>query len=447
MVRVVLIGAGHSNLQALRMLHERRSKSPTWGSVEICVISPSDRAWYSGMVPAIVARLRSAEEGWVDVSTVCRACNAQFIQGEVVSLNPVQNTLQYRTVVDSLGVPAPGVDAGAVHAEIAYDIVSIDIGSTTAFSSLVESRRCAILDDSDSSCPSLVFSTRPIGAVHSVLEQFEQRLAQFVMKRQQQQRMQLNVVIVGGGNAALEMSLVLNARFQKCVREMLRLPSLHTADAGARSGSSSDGVDVSVRVVFPGSANNIPYAIAREFKTLGISVLEHARFIGISEESNHARVHVRSACNGVGDAYALRFDVLCLATGPCPHAVQQNLSVPLDDNGWILVNDFLQSPSFPNVFASGDCISMLGRTGCPIPKAGVYAVKQGHYIARNIWHFIHGNGLEAYVPQRRFMQLICCGNGRAVYAPHPRLQLNNAAIGTLKNWLDDSWIRQFRFKE
>ena len=51
-------------------------------------------------------------------------------------------------------------------------------------------------------------------------------------------------------------------------------------------------------------------------------------------------------------------------------------------NDFFKVNDFLQSTSHSNVFAGGDCITMetYAKENFP-PKAGVYAVREGPFIA------------------------------------------------------------------
>lgn len=53
-------------------------------------------------------------------------------------------------------------------------------------------------------------------------------------------------------------------------------------------------------------------------------------------------------------------------------------------NGYFQVNDYMQSTSHPNVFAGGDCVTLQTYAdkgeNFP-PKAGVYAVREGPFIA------------------------------------------------------------------
>lgn len=60
-------------------------------------------------------------------------------------------------------------------------------------------------------------------------------------------------------------------------------------------------------------------------------------------------------------------------------------------NDYFRVNDYLQSTSHPNVFGGGDCITMetYASSNFP-PKAGVYAVREGPFIAQNIVRYIKG---------------------------------------------------------
>jgi len=61
--------------------------------------------------------------------------------------------------------------------------------------------------------------------------------------------------------------------------------------------------------------------------------------------------------------------------------------------GYIQVNKYLQSTSYENVFAGGDCISFENNKDGPVfpPKAGVYAVREGPFIAENVNEFIRAS--------------------------------------------------------
>lgn len=112
-------------------------------------------------------------------------------------------------------------------------------------------------------------------------------------------------------------------------------------------------------------------------------------------------------------------------------------------NGYFRVNDFLQSTSHPNVFAGGDCITMetYADNGFP-PKAGVYAVRAGPFIAQNVARYLKGEELLAYVPQKSFLSLLMTGDEKAIGTKFG-MAWSGKWVWKMKDFIDMSFMKLF----
>ncbi|MEM9264237.1 MAG: selenide, water dikinase SelD [Cyanobacteria bacterium P01_F01_bin.13] len=87
-----------------------------------------------------------------------------------------------------------------------------------------------------------------------------------------------------------------------------------------------------------------------------------------------------------------------------------------DNHGFILVGDTLQTLSHDNVFAVGDVATMVNH---PRPKAGVFAVRQGPPLYKNLQRYLSGQSLKPFKPQSQFLNIIDLGNGGAIASRGP----------------------------
>jgi pyridine nucleotide-disulfide oxidoreductase family protein len=105
--RIVLVGAGHAHLAALRSFIEE----PLYGA-RVALVTPQARQLYSGMLPGLIAGHYSREEVEVDVAQLCRRSFAEQVEGAVVALDPSQRAVRL-----------------ADGRSLEYDLLSINAGS------------------------------------------------------------------------------------------------------------------------------------------------------------------------------------------------------------------------------------------------------------------------------------------------------------------------------
>jgi selenide,water dikinase len=100
----------------------------------------------------------------------------------------------------------------------------------------------------------------------------------------------------------------------------------------------------------------------------------------------------------------------------------------------------LESVSHPRVFAAGDVSSFAPR---PLPKAGVFAVRQGPVLADNLRRAALGQALKAYRPQRHWLVLISTGEHYAIGA-RSGVGFEGGWVWTLKDWIDRRFMSRYR---
>lgn len=113
----------------------------------------------------------------------------------------------------------------------------------------------------------------------------------------------------------------------------------------------------------------------------------------------------------LGDGGRLGFDLLVWAGGAAPPQALSASQLRTDERGFVLVRTSLQLEGHDDVFASGDCAAF--REFPDVPKAGVYAVRQGPVLASNLRALLEQRPLRHYRPQREFLTLVNFGDGTA----------------------------------
>jgi selenide, water dikinase len=111
----------------------------------------------------------------------------------------------------------------------------------------------------------------------------------------------------------------------------------------------------------------------------------------------------------------------------------------VDQDGFILVNEALQSVSHPQVFAAGDIAAMVN---CSRPKAGVFAVRQGKPLFNNLCRAVQQQPLQPYHPQKRYLSLIGTGDRSAV-ASYGQFGWRSPFLWLLKDRIDRAFMNQF----
>jgi pyridine nucleotide-disulfide oxidoreductase family protein len=276
-------------------------------------------------------------------------------------------------------------------ASVSYDTVSFDVGSTVSGLDLPGVKEHAL-------------RTRPIADFVRSVDMLIERA---------RGRPGFRLVVVGAGAGGVELAFAFRARF---VREGLRGASILLLEAGPR--------------VLAGYPDSAARRIERNARARGIVVR-----CGVRVAEAHAdRLMLESG-------ETLPCDVFAWVAGAASLPLFDGAGLERDARGFVKVRETLQAVGHDEIFATGDCASLV--TAPDLAKAGVYAVREGPVLARNLRARLTGRPLVPYHPQRDFLSLLNLGDGRAV-ASKWGLSAEGAWAWRLKDRIDRRFIGRYR---
>ncbi|MFC6978007.1 selenide, water dikinase SelD [Microbulbifer taiwanensis] len=150
-----------------------------------------------------------------------------------------------------------------------------------------------------------------------------------------------------------------------------------------------------------------------------------------------AEITEDGVCSESGETLAL--DRVLLCTNACAPPWLAGSGLALDQQGFVLVDEKLRAQGHSNVFAAGDVASFGEK---PLPKAGVYAVRQGPLLFHNLRAVLTGKALRDFRPQKHFLSLLSCGDRRAV-AVRNGAALVGDVLWRWKDLIDRHFMQRF----
>jgi selenide,water dikinase len=299
--------------------------------------------------------------------------------------------------------PALSVDVAARRLELegrpplGWDVASLDVGATVREFDLPGVREHAL-------------ATRPIG---DFVRQLDARLRSAALARPVGA---LRIAIVGAGVAGVELAFCLDARLRAGgVRAEIRL----LGDAAEPA---------------PGQPERLVRRLRREASARGIELELGARVLGVEKEQLWL----------AGDTRGRPADLVVWATGAAPTPLLAASELPRDERGFARVDATLEVTGCENLFAAGDCAALDEDPW--VPRAGVYAVREGPILAANLRARLEGGRLRRYRPQRDFLALLNLGERRALGAKRG-VAFAGGWVWRWKDRIDRRFVQRFRVLE
>jgi len=273
--------------------------------------------------------------------------------------------------------------------KVHYDVVSFNTGSDVP----IESLTAELYDN--------IFTVKPVvnllKARHVILEALRGGK-------------ELKFVVVGGGPAGVEIS----ANLWRLLHENQGRGQI-TVIGGRRLLSDA-----------PGKVRRLA---VESLTRRGVEIIEGSHVKAVEKETIT-----------LSDGKRLGLDIAFIAIGIQPSSFFRDSGMPTGTDGGLLVNSYLRSVAYPDIFGGGDCISLEGRS---LAKVGVYAVRQNPILFHNLLAALEGGKMAVFKPQNYFLLILNMGNGQGIFWKKNWVWENRLAF-LLKDYIDRRFMRTFQ---
>lgn len=371
------------------------------------------------MVPGYLAKLYTTDHtATIDLDQLADWAKITFINDGVLDVN-VDKQLVY-LVEQSAPIP--------------YDVISFDIGSATKGL------------DEISGAFDFCIPTRPISDLIQRISQADADVTKLIQQVEVEEddgdgvpktiatattaatkgedtRKSIQVVVVGGGCSGIELALSLIGRWRPILGDLLDV-TLITSEC----------------VLLPGISVAGRKALEQVLQQKEIQIYYDTRVTEVQKDS------IRFDCG-----MRIPFTHCLLATGAGCHdlaIVLQQRGLATTPDGWIKVNECLQSVSHPNIFAAGNCCALRISQNKMLPKSGIISMQEGPILTRNLARYLKSpeNPLNSYHPQDDSLKLIGCGDGTGL-GFHFGMVLQGKWVWELKDAMDQRFLKLFQLED
>ncbi len=248
---------------------------------------------------------------------------------------------------------------------VAFELLSIDIGSTPASVNVPGAAQYAI-------------AAKPVSGLLTHWNPIVENVAKNPQKP-------ISLGIVGGGAGGVELALAMQGNLQQKQAKNIEMHLFHR------------------------EAEIMPHYggwVRRRFQEI---LTKRGIKLHLQETVSEIQPNKISCTSGL----KVECDRIFWVTQASAPSWIQASGITCDSQGFVQVDDNLQSISHHDIFASGDIATILNH---PRPKAGVFAVRQGKPLFTNLQGTLLEQKLQPYKPQKQYLSLIGTGDKKAIAA-------------------------------
>ncbi len=358
--KIVILGGGFAGVECAKQLESKFGKD---SEIELVMISEDNFLLFTPMLPQVASGMIETRHIVLPIRTICK--KTKFYEGRIKNIDPYGKLVTIWGTKDKRSI--------SIH----YDFLVVGLGSETNFFGMsgVEKNAYTMKTLNDA----VMLRNRVI----DMLEQAENETDPILRKSF------LNFVVVGGGFAGIEtagelMDLLLDARKY--------YPTIHKEDLKVI-------VLEALGMILPGFNEKLADFAKDKMIRRGIDI--KLKTAVTSFDGNE--VTTKSLDKNIKDIVdkseidSIVTKTLIWTAGVTPvNTIKRSMFKT--EKGKLVVNDYLEVPDFPGVFAIGDCALFLDpETQRPFPPTAQIAEAQAKIAAKNLISLIKNSEKEKFV--------------------------------------------------
>ena len=381
--RVVILGAGTAGISTARVLKNASSSVP---GIEVTLV---DQKNYHTVLP-LVYQVVTGSVAPGHISFPVRKLLGKQNKAKAVHFR--QARVQAVDVEGRIVLTDDG--------ELGWDYLVLAMGSIANFFGMTDVEQVALpfrsLKDS-------------VNLHNRILDNCE---AAMWARDEERQRELLTFVVVGGGPTGVELA----AHIQEFISKVLtkEYPSLMHL----------------VRVILVEAQDTVLGGMKVKARELARARLQSRR-VELMLKTRIAKAWPGGVQTTDGKTIPTRTLIWCSGIKPAP--VVQALPLAKAKDGRIIVNDYLQVPESPRIYAIGDCAYLEKKGAGPYPPTFQVAFRQGPICAKNILNTIKGKPQRPY--RYKFLGQVFYVDRNAAVAELLGLVFDGCAAGMIRRGL------------
>ena len=357
--KIVILGGGFAGVECARKLESEFGNNT---DIELVMVSEDNFLLFTPMLPQVASGMIETRHIVLPIRTICE--KTKFYEGRVKNIDPYGKLVTLWGTGDKRGI--------SIH----YDFLVVALGSETNFFGMVDVEKNAY------TMKTLNDAVMLRNRVIDMLEQAENETNPILRKSF------LNFVVVGGGFAGIEtagelMDLLLDARKY--------YPTIHKEDLKVV-------VLEALPMILPGFNQKLAEFAKEKMIERGIDIRLKTAVTSFDGNEVTTKTLDETPNDPIDDSkiIGIRTKTLVWTAGVTPvNTIKRSMFKT--ERGKVIVNEYLEVPEFPGVFAIGDCALFLDpESQRPFPPTAQIAEAQAKTTAVNLKALIKNTSKEKF---------------------------------------------------